>query len=127
MSWNDYRERREVLDTVLERAQLDPTAALDLTGLDVDRLFGSADNLLLALEHRWATQLAARLDQAIHDGIPARVAREELSADMPILRALLDAAGRNSHQLRNVQRNEQRMVAAHNDVQFNAGLGWAIA
>ena len=127
MSWNDYHARMEILNTVLERAHRDPSAALDLAGLDVDRLFGSADNVLLALEHRWSTQLAARLDQAIEHGIPTRIVRDKLSAELPTLRALLDAAGRNSHQLRSAQRNEQRMIMAHNEVQFNTGPGWAIA
>ncbi|KAA0022154.1 hypothetical protein [Antrihabitans cavernicola] len=127
MSWNDYRARREILDTVLERARLDSTAAPDLTGLDVERLFGNADNVLLSLEQRWSTQLAARLDLAIEKGISFQVARDELAAELPTLRALLDAVARNSRQLHNAHVHEQRMIQAHSEVQLDTGFVRAIA
>ncbi|PRC60368.1 hypothetical protein C6A85_18670, partial [Mycobacterium sp. ITM-2017-0098] len=64
----------------------------------------------LSLRHRWVNSLAAKLDQAAYDGTPADVARADLAAANPGLRALLDAAARRSVRVRALDRSEQRMV-----------------
>ncbi|MEN0139494.1 MAG: hypothetical protein AAGC80_30380 [Rhodococcus sp. (in: high G+C Gram-positive bacteria)] len=114
MSWNDFRARRAVLDEILARADADPVAALRFDEVSgALRLFGSADNILLALQHRWSNHLAARLDQAVEDGTPLNAAWRELAWEQPALRALLDAAAARSLPLRGAQRDEQRMIEAH--------------
>lgn len=97
---------------MVERATTDPEGALDIAGRsdDVRRLFGDEEGLLLSLRHRWVTMLAARLDQATHDDVPAEQARAELAEANPGLRALLDAASRRSVRVRALDRGEQRMV-----------------
>jgi hypothetical protein len=97
---------------LIERASVDPEDALDPTGRseEVRRLFGDEEGLLLSLRHRWMTMLAARLDQSVHDDVPAEQARADLAAAHPGLRALLDAAARRSVRLRALQRGEQRIV-----------------
>lgn len=118
MGWTDCHARKVILDTVLARARIDPAGPLLLDGLpDVDRLFGGADGVLLALHHRWATHLAAKLDQAIEHGDPPQTCWEELSSEQPTLRAVLDAAVGRSVALRAAQLGEQRMIDAH----FGAG------
>nr|WP_240319923.1 hypothetical protein [Rhodococcus jostii] len=76
-------------------------------------LFGSADNILLSLQHRWSNHLAARLDQAVEDGTPLNATWRRLAGEQPALRALLDTAAAQSLPLRGAQRNEQRMIEAH--------------
>lgn len=97
---------------MVERATADPDGALDMAAgsEDVRRLFGGEEGLLLSLRHRWVNMLAAKLDQAAHDDIPADVARADLAAANPGLRALLDAAARRSVRVRALDRSEQRMV-----------------
>ncbi|MGW5151811.1 hypothetical protein [Rhodococcus koreensis] len=107
---------------MLARARIDPAWPLLLDDLpDVDRLFGGADGVLLALHHRWTTHLAAKLDQAIEHGDPPQTCWEELSSEQPTLRAVLDAAVGRSVALRAAQLGEQRMIDAH--VGAGAGAG----
>lgn len=97
MSWSDVHARTAIIDTVLERATADARSPLLFANLpDAARLFGGVDGLVLALQQRWTNHLAAKLDQAIEDGIPPRMAWDELAAEQPALRALLDAHGRHS-------------------------------
>lgn len=97
---------------LIEKAVENPDAALHLNGNlpDVERLFGSEENLLLALQQRWMTALAAKLDQAHYEGVPAQLARAELAAQQPGLRALLDAAAARSVRVRGLQRREPRVA-----------------
>src|SRR6476661_4678086 len=114
MSWNDFRARRAVLEEVLARAHVDPAVALRFDEVPgAIQLFGSADNILLALQHRWSNHLAARLDQAVEDGTPVNSTWKALAAEQPALRALLDTAAASSLPLRGSQRAEQRMIEAH--------------
>ena len=100
------------LADMVERAGTDPDAALEFadSSPDVRRLFGDQEGLLLALRHRWVTMLAAKLDQADYDDVPADQARAELAAANPGLRALVDAAARRSVRVRALDRSEQHMV-----------------
>jgi hypothetical protein len=97
---------------MVELATTDPEAALNVAGQSehVHRLFGDEERLLLSLRHRWVTMLAARLDQAAHEDVPAEQARSELAAANPGLRALLDAAARRSVRVRALDRGEQHMI-----------------
>lgn len=97
---------------MVERATTDPDGALDAAvgSEDVHRLFGGDEGLLLSLRHRWVTMLAAKLDQAAYDDIPADVARADLAAANPGLRALVDAAARRSVRVRALDQGEKRMV-----------------
>jgi hypothetical protein len=77
---------------------------------DVERLFGSEQELVLSLQHRWATMLTAKLDQADYDGVSADDAVADLRASQPGLRALLDGGARDSVRLRALKRAEHRLV-----------------
>ncbi|WP_367131052.1 hypothetical protein [Saccharothrix sp. HUAS TT1] len=91
MGWSDFYRRRDALDAVLRAAAADPAAPLAF-----DRDLFTADELLLALHHRWSHQLTGRLGAALEDGDDDRVeivARtwRALAAEQPVLRAVLDA------------------------------------
>lgn len=105
MSWNDFRARRAVLEEILARADADPVAALRFDEVPCAlELFGSGDNVLLALQHRWSNHLAARLDQAVDDGTPLNAAWRELAwnnrrcehCSMPLLRDPCRCAAHNA-------------------------------
>jgi ATP adenylyltransferase len=112
MTWSLTHQRMAFMADMIDRAATDPAAALELDGKasDVERLFGGEEGLLLSLRHRWMTMLAAKLDQAAHEDIPAEQARVELAAAQPGLRALLDAAALRSVRVRALARGEQRIV-----------------
>ncbi|MDY6996964.1 MAG: hypothetical protein SW019_10230 [Actinomycetota bacterium] len=112
MTWSQLHERMAFMADMAERAATDPDAALAraVASGEIGRLFGDEEGLLLALRHRWVTMLAAKLDQAAHDDVPAEQARAALAAAHPGLRALLDAAARRSLRVRALDRGEQRMV-----------------
>jgi hypothetical protein len=112
MTWSQLHERMAFMADMVERATTDPEGALDMAaGSDeVRRLFGDEEGLLLALRHRWVNMLAAKLDQAAYDDVPAEQARAELAAANPGLRAIIDCAARRSVRVRALDRGEQRMV-----------------
>ncbi|HWO64406.1 MAG TPA: hypothetical protein VNO31_30665 [Umezawaea sp.] len=104
MGWNDFYRRRDALDAVLRR---DPAGPLEF-----DRtVFGTADELLLALHHRWLQQLTGRLGVALSDDVD-RVAAVQttwrvLAAEQPALRGVLDAHLRDPEAVE----REQRLLA----------------
>jgi len=102
MTWQELHERMDFMAEMIDRANENPESAIDFSGerLKVERLFGSEEGLLLSLQHRWMTALAAKLDQAAEDDIPAEQARAELAARLPGLRTLLDEAARRSVRVR---------------------------
>lgn len=113
MSWAETHARKAVLDAVLRRARHNPTVPMALDDIpDARRLFGTADGVLLALQQRWTTALAARLDQAIESDTDPYEARSRLAAEQPALRAVLDAGATHSAALRETQRGERRMVVS---------------
>jgi phage tail protein X len=88
MGWNDFYRRRDALDAVLRR---DPAGPLEF-----DRTaFETADELLLALHHRWLQQLTGRLGLALaetDDRVEAVLRTwRALAAEQPALRGALDA------------------------------------
>ncbi|WP_131810557.1 hypothetical protein [Mycolicibacter sinensis] len=105
---------------MIERAAEDPGSALHFNGnaSDVERLFGSEEGLLLALQQRWMTALAAKLDQAHYDGVPAELARAELAEQQPGLRALLDAAALRSERVRRLQNREPGIAMLFDGLPF---------
>ncbi|CAM3568856.1 hypothetical protein KIPE111705_14565 [Kibdelosporangium persicum] len=56
MSWTDYYERRNALDSVLARAEKDPAGPLPTSPA-----FHDPAGLLLALHYRWTLKLTGRL------------------------------------------------------------------
>jgi ATP adenylyltransferase len=100
---------------LIDHAAENPQSAINFADnpVTIERLFGSEEGLLLALQQRWMTALTAKLDQAAEDDVPAEQARAELAARLPGLRALLDEAARRSIRIRSRQHHEQRVVALH--------------
>lgn len=115
MTWQELHERMDFMAEMIGRANESLESAIDFSGerLKVERLFGSEEGLLLSLQQRWTTALAAKLDQAAEDDIPAEQARAELAARLPGLRALLDEAARRSVRVRGRQHDERRIVELH--------------
>ena len=88
MGWADHYRRRDALDAVLNDARRDPSAPLIV---DPD-VFGSVQELLLALDHRWQNKLTARMENARLSGpVDEDRVTADLAADEPVLRAVLDA------------------------------------
>ena len=112
MTWSHLHERMAFIAELIERAAVDGEGALDFNGdvSKVERLFGSEEGLLLALQQRWTTMLTAKLDQAVHDDVPVDRVHAELGSRQPGLRALLDAGARRSVRVRSMQRGEQRIL-----------------
>ncbi|OBA82354.1 hypothetical protein A9W99_11480 [Mycobacterium sp. 1164966.3] len=112
MTWKLLHERMAFMAELIQAAETDPEAALDLAdkASEVSRLFGSEEGLLLSLRQRWLMMLYAKLDQADYDGLTAEEARAELTAANPGLHALLGIASRRSLRLRVLSRGEHRVV-----------------
>ncbi|WP_125224910.1 hypothetical protein [Mycolicibacter terrae] len=120
MTWNQFHQRMAFMADLIDRAAEAPDSALHFNSNapDIERLFGSEEGLLLALQQRWMTALAAKLDQAHYDGVPAELARAELAAQQPGLRALLDAAAARSVRVRALQHREPRLEELFDGVPF---------
>lgn len=113
MSWSEFHERTAFIAELIERAEVDAVAALDFDEVqraEMQRLFGDEHRLLLALRHKWVNTLTVKLEQAVHDDVPAEQARAQLAAAQPGLRALLDLASQRSVQVRGFERAEQQIV-----------------
>jgi hypothetical protein len=112
MTWTLLHDRMAFMAELIQAAETDPEAALQLAdrAAEVSRLFGDEEGLLLSLRHRWMTMLVAKLDQAAHDDVPAEQARAGLTAAQPGLHALVELAARRSLRVRSVSRREQRAI-----------------
>jgi ATP adenylyltransferase len=112
MTWTLLHDRMASMAELIQAAESDPEAALDLAdrASEVSRLFGDEEGLLLSLRQRWMTMLVAKLDQAADGDVPAEQARADLAAAQPGLHALLDVASRRSLRVRSLSRAEQRVV-----------------
>jgi hypothetical protein len=104
MGWNDFYRRRDALDAVLRR---DPAGPLEF-----DRTaFETAEDLLLALHHRWLQQLTGRLGVALSetdDRVDAVLTTwRALAAEQPALRGVLDTHLRDPEAVE----REERLLA----------------
>jgi predicted RNA-binding Zn ribbon-like protein len=126
MSWKDFYRRRDVIDTVLRLASRDPEGELpfdEVTG--ATELFGTKQDLLLALHHKWTRLLSGylRAESACPDDANALLDQEtdqidavsrawrKATREHPTLRAVLDAHIDESAALLAMHRAEQRMLA----------------
>jgi ATP adenylyltransferase len=102
MTWTLLHDRMGFMTELIQAAETDPEAALDLAdrASEVSRLFGGEEGLLLSLRQRWMTMLVAKLDQAAYDDVPAEQARADLAAAQPGLHALVEVAARRSLRVR---------------------------
>lgn len=92
MSWKDQHARTDILHAVLDRAARNPADPKLFDNLpDLNRLFGGPGGVLLALRHRWENHLGVKLDHALAEGKSMIDVHNELAAEQPALRALLDA------------------------------------
>lgn len=112
MTWTLLHDRMTFMAELIQAAETDPEAALELgdRASEVSRLFGDEEGLLVSLRHRWMTRLVAKLDQAAHDGAPAEQARIDLATAQPGLHALVELASRRSLRVRVLSDSEQRAV-----------------
>ncbi len=98
MSWTDFYRRRDALDTVIEHARRNPEG--DLPFAEVKDVFGTPEDLLLALHHKWIMKLTGQLGVALTEAsqdpdvdlVDAVLAGWRATAtEHPALRRLLDA------------------------------------
>jgi hypothetical protein len=125
MSWNDFYRRREVMDTVLDDARLNPAGELPFAGIPgAEELFGTEQDLLLALQYKWNQVLSGQLraESACPDDAHAEAgefdqvdavsrAWQKAAAEHETLRAVLDAHADAHPALRAVHQAELRMLA----------------
>jgi hypothetical protein len=127
LSWNDFYRRRDVMDTILRETRRDPEGDLPFDRIPgVQELFGTKDDLLLALHHRWTQLLSGylRAEAACPDDARAEdgpqdndqidaVSRawQKACADHETLRAVLDAHAGDHPALLAMHQAEQRMLA----------------
>lgn len=78
MSWTDYYERRNALDSVLVRAERDPAGPLPTSPA-----FDDPAELLLALHYRWTLKLTGRLGMVL--------AEAERDSSIDLVDAISDA------------------------------------
>ncbi|MET0134829.1 MAG: hypothetical protein ABW215_14705 [Kibdelosporangium sp.] len=115
MSWSDYYERRDALDSVLARAARNPRGPLPRSNA-----FTDPAELLLALHYRWTLKLTGRLGAALADAErdPSTDLVDVISAawrrtatDNPALHAVLDAHAERYEALRPMLDAERRTLA----------------
>jgi hypothetical protein len=111
MSWNDYYERRDALDSVLVRARRNPDGPLPHSSA-----FANPEELLLALHYRWTLKLTGALGVALADA--ERDPVDAVSAawrrtvqDNETLHAVLDVHAPRYAALRPMLDAEQRTLA----------------
>src|SRR5262249_33606671 len=107
MTWKLLHDRMAFMAEMIHAAETDPEAALAAAddAAEVSRLFGDEEGLLLSLRQRWMTMLAAKLDQAAYDDVPAQQARADLAVAQPGLYALVQIAARRSLRVRTLFRD----------------------
>lgn len=117
MSWNDFHRRQGILDAV-ERAVAGQEGVVPFTDVPgATEEFGTRENLLLALHHRWSLLLAGHLRTELsgaRDGESAdAVARAWHSAvaARPGLRETLASNLEAAPQLRAMHETDLRMLA----------------
>jgi hypothetical protein len=131
MSWNDFYRRRDVIDSVLRQAHRNPEGDLPFAEVaGAEELFGTKQELLLALHHKWTRLLSGYLraesacpddagalpDQALPHQESDRIdavsrAWRNATREHPTLRAILDTHIDESAALLAMHRADQRMLA----------------
>jgi hypothetical protein len=115
MSWHDYYERRDALDSVLVRAERDPAGPLPHSPM-----FDGPADLLLALHYRWTLKLTGNLgrvlaeaerDQSVDLVDAVSEAWRKTIADNKTLHAVLDAHAERYDALLPQLQAEQRTLA----------------
>ncbi|ONI79165.1 hypothetical protein ALI144C_25335 [Actinosynnema sp. ALI-1.44] len=115
MSWNDYYERRDAIDSVLVRAGKNPGGPLPQSPA-----FTDPAQLLLAMHYRWTMKLTGRLGTALSeaendpsaDMVDAiSDAWRQVVADNPTLYAVLEAHADRYEELRPQRQAEKRTLA----------------
>jgi hypothetical protein len=138
MSWNDFYRRRDVIDAVLRQARGNPRGELPFAGIaGAEELFGTKENLLLALHHNWSRLLAgylraesvcpddAHAAEPEDDSIDAVIrAWRKATTEHATLHAVLEANLASSPALLAMHRDDQRMLAVTAGL---AGAGEPIA
>lgn len=116
MSWNDFYRRRDIMAAVLRAASRDPVGPLPFAGIPgAQDTFGSEENLLLALHHKWTLLLSGHLeaqllDDTDHVAALTRAWQAAVAAN-PVLRVVLDANLDRYPALRAAREAQQRMLA----------------
>lgn len=122
MSWQDFYQRRDVIDAVLRAARRDPAGPLPYTEIPgATAVFPSRDDLLLALHYKWMQQLIGRIGLALGaiendpdlDRVDAVVrAWRDLAVKEPVLCAVLDShLVAESGPVRQAAEREQQLLA----------------
>ncbi|WP_033296391.1 hypothetical protein [Amycolatopsis jejuensis] len=122
MSWTDFYRRREILEAAVRqgrRAPREPLALAEIPG--AADVFGTEENLLLALHYRWTQLLSGYLRAELADPDHADEAGDQVDAvtrawrqaqqDHEDLRTLLDGALERCTALEPLHRSELHMLA----------------
>jgi hypothetical protein len=125
MSWNDFYRHRDVMNDVLRQARRNPEGELPFAEVaEAEELFGTKQDLLLALHHKWTRLLNGYLraesacpddtlaDAQENDQIDA-VSRawKKAAKEHETLRAVLDAHLGESPALLAMHQADLRMLA----------------
>ncbi|WP_198048351.1 hypothetical protein, partial [Saccharomonospora iraqiensis] len=114
MSWKDFYRRREIMDAAVELGNHDAHGRIPFDRIDGARdLFGSEENLLLALHQRWTQALSGYLRARVAgpedaDNVPAGGERDHVDA---VSRAWRAAVRRNAALHAVLEANVDRSVA----------------
>ncbi|GAA3578518.1 hypothetical protein GCM10022222_74080 [Amycolatopsis ultiminotia] len=124
MSWTDFYRRREILQAAVRHAQHTPAEPLALDEIPgAADVFGTEENLLLALHYQWTQRLGGHLraeladpEDAAADGAGDQVdavsrAWQRAQSGHETLRALLDGAVERCPALAPLHESELRMLA----------------
>ncbi|TNC22337.1 hypothetical protein [Amycolatopsis alkalitolerans] len=117
MGWTDFYQRRDIADAVLRRASRDPRAHLPLAEIPgAKEVFGSEEQLLLALQYRWSRLLSGHLRTEFEDGTDDHVEAVTRAWHRAVranrtLRAVLDAQVERYPAVRQMHEAEVRMLA----------------
>ncbi|MDT8914422.1 hypothetical protein [Amycolatopsis sp. PS_44_ISF1] len=125
MSWTDFYRRREILEAAIRHAGRAPGEPLMLEEIPgAADVYGSEDNLLLAMQYKWSQLLGGHLRAELADPADAEadaMDRDQVDAvsrawrraqsDNEALRAVLDGAQERCPALARQHEGELRMLA----------------
>ncbi len=122
MSWTDFYRRQEILEAAIRQGGRNPGAPLPLEEIPgAEDLFGSEENLLLALQYKWTQRLGGALRAELADPDEADGFGDQVDAvtrawsrvrdEHSDLRAVLDGALERCPALVPLHEGELRMLA----------------